>query len=229
MLLYSVDNATLPLFSYSVEGQIEVTLQKGRVSQTTRPFSLLLLYLLQMTYHDIDGFFAFERFYRHVADNLSDGMRIAEVGAYKGKSTSFMAQKIKQRGIHVTFYAIDHWLGSSEHQHLADVRSLFQIFTQNMTECGLTEYVVPVRKPSVEAARLFADGSLDLVFIDAGHSFEDVKQDIQAWLPKVKPGGILGGDDYHPKSWPGVVKAVDEAFGASVQKDFLPAWYIYKE
>jgi predicted O-methyltransferase YrrM len=64
---------------------------------------------------------------------------------------------------------------------------------------------------SLEAAGLYKDNSLDFVLLDASHTYEDVKADIQAWLPKIKSGGILAGDDYHV-SWPGVINAVNEMF-----------------
>jgi SAM-dependent methyltransferase len=66
--------------------------------------------------------------------------------------------------------------------------------------------------PSVEAAALVPDGWADFVFIDAGHSYGAVKADIDAWLPKVRPGGWLGGHDHHPR-FPGVIRAVGERFG----------------
>lgn len=63
-----------------------------------------------------------------------------------------------------------------------------------------------------EAAPLVPDGWADFVFIDAAHGYEAVRDDIRLWAPKVKPGGWLGGHDYHPK-FQGVIRAVDEAFG----------------
>jgi len=54
-----------------------------------------------------------------------------------------------------------------------------------------------VRAVSAEAAKLFPDGVLDFVFIDADHSYEDVKHDIQVWRPKLRPGGLLCGHDMH--------------------------------
>lgn len=58
------------------------------------------------------------------------------------------------------------------------------------------------------------DGALDLVFIDADHSYEGVKRDIAAWLPKVRPGGWLGGHDYRNSGnqfdFSGVDRAVAE-------------------
>jgi hypothetical protein len=69
-----------------------------------------------------------------------------------------------------------------------------------------------VEKSSLEAAAWLEDASLDFVFIDADHSYEAVKADIAAWWPKLKPGGFLTGHDYDSEKFPGVVRAVDEAF-----------------
>lgn len=53
-----------------------------------------------------------------------------------------------------------------------------------------------VQKYSLEAADDFADGSLDFVYIDANHSEPFVTQDIEAWTPKVRKGGVVAGHDY---------------------------------
>ena len=58
----------------------------------------------------------------------------------------------------------------------------------------------------LEGMTLFLD--LDLVFIDAAHTYEAVAEDIRAWLPKVRLGGVLCGDDYPHR---GVRRAVGEA------------------
>jgi hypothetical protein len=72
-----------------------------------------------------------------------------------------------------------------------------------------------LRMPSLAAAPCVADSSLDLVFIDAIHLYEDVRADIAAWLPKLNDDGVLAGDDYAP-AFPGVVQAVQEAFPSRV-------------
>jgi predicted O-methyltransferase YrrM len=66
---------------------------------------------------------------------------------------------------------------------------------------------------TADAAQLVVDGSLDFVFIDADHSYEAVRKDIDAWRSKVRAGGWIGGHDYNRK-FPGVVRAVDFVFGA---------------
>jgi hypothetical protein len=57
---------------------------------------------------------------------------------------------------------------------------------------------------------MFGDASIDWVHLDARHDYVSLRTDIQAWLPKVKRGGWLSGDDYDEVKWPGVVKAVDD-------------------
>lgn len=79
---------------------------------------------------------------------------------------------------------------------------------------------------SNEAAPLIQSERLDFVYIDANHSYEYVVQDIAAWLPKIRPGGIIGGHDYsHPKGKGfGVIEAVE---GWTKAYHVAP-WFIFK-
>lgn len=74
---------------------------------------------------------------------------------------------------------------------------------------------------SLAAAKTFQDQSLDLVFIDADHSYEGVKADIHAWAPKVRQGGILAGHDYDQPDFPGVKKAVDEFCNPNIEAEWV--------
>ncbi len=65
---------------------------------------------------------------------------------------------------------------------------------------------------SHEVAKDFPDGLLDLIFIDADHSEAAVRRDLAAWVPKVKPGGVIAGHDYGSHNHPGVEIAVSEFF-----------------
>jgi hypothetical protein len=85
-----------------------------------------------------------------------------------------------------------------------------------------------LQSDSVEAADHV--GLADLVFIDADHGYEGCKGDVLAWLPKVKPGGWIGGHDYDPPKWPewGVKRAVDEVaaqFGLTVELGEDQTWW----
>lgn len=67
-----------------------------------------------------------------------------------------------------------------------------------------------LRQRSDEAARAIAPRSQDFVFIDADHSYEGCKRDIEAWRERVRVGGLLCGHDYGQPEFPGVQRAVDE-------------------
>jgi predicted O-methyltransferase YrrM len=53
------------------------------------------------------------------------------------------------------------------------------------------------RQCSLDAAPTFAAASLDFVYIDGAHDFDNAMADILAWVPKVKPGGIVAVHDFH--------------------------------
>lgn len=68
--------------------------------------------------------------------------------------------------------------------------------------------VTRIQKPSIVAARDFADNTIDLVYIDSWHHYSVVVADIMTWLPKVRKGGWIAGHDYHNKSNSQVIPAV---------------------
>ncbi len=96
---------------------------------------------------------------------------------------------------------------------------------------------------SLDAAATFADESLDFIYLDADHSYEAVRADLAAWYPKLKPGGLIAGDDYgalpvHVVNFGqgdlsfGVKQAVDEfclAHKKNVSIDWLGDWWFPSE
>lgn len=69
---------------------------------------------------------------------------------------------------------------------------------------------------TIEGAKRIATRSLDFVFVDAGHGYCAVTDDLAAWRDKVRAGGMMMGHDYDAARHPGVVRAVDEMFGGGV-------------
>lgn len=53
-----------------------------------------------------------------------------------------------------------------------------------------------LRMESVPASKIFKDDFFDFVYIDASHTYNNAKQDILSWYPKVKAGGVISGHDY---------------------------------
>mgnify|MGYP001437442430 FL=1 len=85
-----------------------------------------------------------------------------------------------------------------------------------------------VRKKSIEAAPDFGDGSLDFVFIDAIHDYENCYNDIAYWHHRVRKGGYVMGHDWEHSGFPGVQKAVVEHYGDVVKGIPGPVhvWYV---
>jgi hypothetical protein len=98
---------------------------------------------------------------------------------------------------------------------------------KNVLDCGFGDTISLIIADSVTASRLFCDGSIEWVHLDASHDYANVKADIQAWLPKVKRGGWLSGDDYDELKWPEVVKAVADLLpGAKLWSNHQWRWIV---
>lgn len=125
------------------------------------------------------------------------GARVAEIGSWLGQGSTrvFIDTLAPWEGS--SLLCVDTWRGSPgviRHQELVRDFDVFATFQANVAEANGVS-VLPFMAGSLDAAAHVADSFFDLVFIDADHSYESVRADIAAWLPKVRPGGILCGHD----------------------------------
>ena len=183
-------------------------------------------------YQTIDGWCDYEDIYREAITRAEDGAVFVEIGAFKGKSGAFAGVEILNSGKKISLNLVDHFKGNAEH---LDVQSpwhepelannseyLFELCTKNLE--AVKDVVTIIRKASVQAAKQFKNASLDFVFIDGSHDTDSVCADIDAWIPKVKAGGIIAGHDY--KTHREVQIAVNSRF-PHIQKRGA-SWLIYK-
>jgi hypothetical protein len=64
------------------------------------------------------------------------------------------------------------------------------------------EVVRPLRGYSVPMAHMIPNASLDLVYVDAAHDYRNARNDVLAYWPKLKPGGVMAGHDFaHWRNW----------------------------
>ena len=155
-----------------------------------------------------EQWFTYSSVYRLMVDKCQPNGTIVELGAWKGRSSAFLVVEAKNKSPDINIHIVDTWLGSEEHtEEMKD--NLYQKFKSNMAR--LDGLYKEHRMTTNEAVHLFKDESLDGVFIDADHSYEAVKKDIDDWMPKVRKCGILAGHDYI-QTFSGVVKAVNESF-----------------
>lgn len=188
-----------------------------------------------MNWTEVQGYFTEEdaRDYRFLVSQIPDGSRMAEIGSFRGRSLASIADLIISKNLEVHSVDIFDKVESPEYIE-PDVYSkregMAVDFIKTLDVFGLKKYITTHITTSTEAAKyLHSKGDLfDLIFIDADHSYEAVKDDIMSWWPLVDNGGVLCGHDYDPKgeSWPGVHKAIHELLGPPDYKKYV--WAIKK-
>ncbi len=162
----------------------------------------------------------------HLASLIrKDGVMIAEVGSWKGFSTSVLARTVAQWNGSV--FAVDHWQGNegTDNETLAQTYDIYSIFRRNMIVLGVWHIVHPLVMDSQRASSIFADGILDMVFLDGDHRYEFIKNDIISWLPKLREGGILCGHDcegYYSTYPEDIKKMIDKHIGDDYVSDIHP-------
>lgn len=172
-------------------------------------------------YEMIPGWFNFDDVYREFVDRMESGT-IVEIGSWLGRSVVYLAEYVLEQQKDIRIYSVDTWQGSNEEAHrkyleeIGGADALYEQFLKNISPLPI-DSIIPIRRASVEAAKLFADDSLDVVYIDASHNYIDVANDIDAWISKVKNGGIIAGHDYSPNIWNGVVCTVNATFGENIR------------
>ena len=131
-----------------------------------------------------------------------------EIGSYMGESTMMFAST----GLFSTIYSIDPLEGYEEFNEMHNYSWEFvrDEFTKN------TKYfdsIVHLQDFSYNVIDKFENDSIDFIYIDGSHGVEDVKRDLNLYLPKLKSGGILAGHDYNENAWPDLIKVVNEIVG----------------
>ena len=170
---------------------------------------------------DIDGWFNHHAAYDYLIHNMPQDGTFVELGAWLGKSSAYLCDTATYQEIII----VDTWKGSLNEltttHKLATEVDIYKVFVQNM---GTRKYKA-IKATSKAISKKFANESLDVVFIDLNHTYEAIKEDIRLWLPKVKKGGYLAGDDYH-EHWKGVIQAVDELLPRAT---FIDDCWIYQK
>jgi hypothetical protein len=139
-----------------------------------------------------------------------------EVGVHRGALSAALLTEFKQ----LMLYMVDSW---AEHPEGSAYRksgdSLAKLTYDDQTAHMLaakaaTEFAArrrqTMRTTSLNASKRVPCPRIAFVFLDGSHTYEDVRDDITAWWPRVEKGGLLAGHDYGHRRHTGVKKAVDE-------------------
>ncbi len=145
---------------------------------------------------------SFGEFDQACLSNILSGLnakkpRIVEVGSWLGSgSTRILIEHVLRHGGRL--HCVDTWEGSpgvARHTEVLAAYDVYESFWENVRRAGGANCVEAHRMSSADAAAIFDDHGLDLVFIDADHAYDRVRADIKAWRPKLRSGGILCGHD----------------------------------
>jgi hypothetical protein len=179
---------------------------------------------------DVEGFMSGEELTWSAtrASELPPGSLIVEVGTWLGRWARAVVGAMPRGCLYV---AVDHF-GGNEEESAVDPetggqprkgtkqyrpRQLWHRWRQEFYEEMAPDDEIPERPvsvilvnlPSWRAAKLIAPASVDMLFIDGSHTYENVRADLSLWLPKRRPGGFVCGHNLTPDC-PGVRQALDE-------------------
>ncbi|MCF8485826.1 MAG: class I SAM-dependent methyltransferase [Rhodobacteraceae bacterium] len=130
--------------------------------------------------------------------SLPKGAIVAEVGVWEGGFSHRILEICDPKELHL----IDPWLympefsntgfGKKKNEHLMEER-----YHKVVARFADDPRVKVHRATSEVAMAKFPDGYFDWVYLDGNHNEPFIGQDLALSLTKVKPNGIISGDDYN--------------------------------
>jgi predicted O-methyltransferase YrrM len=137
----------------------------------------------------------------------NNGKIFVEIGSYLGASSCFIANGMN----YAKLYCIDTWENDGM---IEGKRETFDEFRKNTQK--YQNMIIPLHTTSITAAKTF-DKGVDFIFIDGDHSYEGVKADVDAWLPKLNKGALI---IFHDIGWAeGVQRVVQENIQPLAKKE----------
>jgi predicted O-methyltransferase YrrM len=172
-------------------------------------------------FHDKDMI----KFCQFLRSNASKDAILYEIGSFIGTSGLMFNDSFKN------VHCVDAWVSgydSNDSASFQDMSLVEKEFDKNILNTTITKH----KGLSVEIAKSVKDESIDILYIDATHTYDGVKSDLEAWIPKVKNGGIISGHDYETKNegWDngGLKRAVHEMVGKP-EYLFGTNWVVFKK
>lgn len=134
-------------------------------------------------------------------------------------------------------YCVDPWENQKKEVYFdgANLADMNQIWATVNAGVGRNPRCTLLKMYSLNAAGYFADGELDFVYLDGNHAVGAVRDDIAAWWPKVKVGGIVSGHDFnvrydHETNSDALtaVSELAEVIGVRTHVTWCTSWYFIK-
>ena len=136
--------------------------------------------------------------YRIAKDNFT----MLELGSWVGSSARIWGNALKKFK-NCKVLCIDNYSLPEEYHwsHLGQLKAIktgkaVKLFKRNIRALELEDIVSLLKTSHQEASRVFKDNSIDFIYIDLGHDYNEMQDILERYLPLVKKGGWIGGDDY---------------------------------
>jgi len=153
----------------------------------------------------------YDEFYSQMANLLPDNCIVVEVGAANGRSAIMLAEMLSDLGKNFTMYVVDNMAYGG-----ADQRNTI---IGHMVSSGMGSKIKLMEMSSLDASCHFNDHSLDFVFVDSSHEYEETKAAARLFYLKLKDERFLSGHDINT---PAVKEAILEVIPEMVTRAPIP-------
>jgi hypothetical protein len=113
---------------------------------------------------------------------------LVELGTDRGESYFAFCQSVAENHTGTRCFAVDSWRGDEQAGEY-DETTFQQVTAHN--DAHYARFSTLLRCGFDDALERFADESIDVLHLDGLHTEDAVRHDLDAWLRKVRPGGIL--------------------------------------
>lgn len=142
-----------------------------------------------------------------------------EIGVWRGEFSRKILDALEPKKLCL----IDPWKSFEDHDDAAfsgreaaeKMDEIYEDVVRLYADEIKSKQVLVMREMSLDALKKFKNETINFAYVDGDHSYEGVKADLAALMPKMAPGGIMAFDDYHRRGWwgDGVLRAIHEFIG----------------
>ncbi|MDH4318879.1 MAG: class I SAM-dependent methyltransferase [Desulfobulbaceae bacterium] len=133
--------------------------------------------------------------------SLTGAKKIAELGVWKG---DFASELLSRLPLISHYYMIDPWAKLPDWNKPFNVPAeIFdEIYSEALNKTAFASHKrIILRGRTKDVIDQIPDESLDFAYIDGDHTLRGITVDLIRILPKIKPGGLIGGDDFTNNPW----------------------------
>ena len=174
-----------------------------------------------MRFKGTEGESELRRLCNEVREIIGESPIIVELGSYMGESSLIFAEEFPNGKI----YCVDSWEGGFDNSDSCSNANYIDVENQFDLRMSLVNNITKIKGLSNSGGF-----ECDLVYIDACHKYECVKNDIIHWSPFVKK--VIAGHDYNTEEFiklhphiAGVKIAVNELLGKPVKIYGDGSWF----